>query len=95
MITQSTVSTIHGTAYLRRLCKHFAHKIPATWDDSEGRIDFPFGVCSIDVDENEMRFSIDVADPGDVERAEEVVGGHLVRMANRDDPVVEWIRGDS
>ena len=37
-----------------------------------------------------MHIRINLTDVGEVERAEKVVGDHLVRMANKDDPVVTW-----
>ena len=92
MITRSVVKTPHGIAYTRRLCKHFAHKIPASAEGSRGDIRFPFGVCTIQCDEVEMDIRVEVESAEHVERAERVVGDHLIRMANRDDPVVNWVR---
>ena len=92
MITEAKVATPHGVAYTRRLCKHFAHKIPAVADGSHGRIEFPFGVCTIDCDDEFMNFRVELSDASEVERAERVVGDHLVRMANKDDPIVTWQR---
>lgn len=92
MLTTATVETLHGAAYTRRLVKHFAHKIHAVANDNGGRIDFPFGVCEIECDDQQMRISINVVDADDVERAERVVSDHLVRMANKDEPVVTWTR---
>ena len=92
MITHSTVKTAFANAYLKRLCRHFAHKIPASVDGDSGEIEFPFGLCKIETDENEMRIRIEVGDPKDLDRAEKVLADHLIRMANRDDPIVEWVR---
>lgn len=92
MNTRSVVKTPHGIAYARRLCKHFAHKIQASVEGSRGEIRFPFGVCTIECDENKMDIRVDVESPDDVDRAERVVGDHLIRMANKDDPVVSWVR---
>ena len=92
MITNAKVATLHGVAYTRRLCNHFAHKIPASAEGKHGIIEFPFGVCSIDCDESYMHMKIVVTDSTDVDKAESVVGDHLVRMANKDEPVVIWHR---
>ena len=94
MITRSEVTTPYGTAYMRRLCKHFAHKIPANVDGSRGIIQFPFGVCTIECDDHQMVMRVEVENIDDADRAERVVGDHLVRMANKDEPVVSWVRGD-
>ena len=92
MITTSTVETVFGEPYLKRLCRHFAHKIPASVEGRHGAIEFPFGLCSIDVDDTSMHIRIEVDYPGNIDRAESVVADHLVRMANRDDPAVVWQR---
>lgn len=92
MITTSTVETAFGESYMKRLCRHFAHKIPASFDGQNGTIEFPFGLCRIDVDDCEMRIRVDVDDAANTDRAEKVVADHLVRMANRDEPVIVWER---
>ena len=92
MLTKANVKTAHGAAYTRRLCKHFSHRIPANADGDRGRIEFPFGVCTIRCDDEAMHIRIEVADAGDLDRAEGVVGDHLIRMANKDEPVVAWQR---
>ncbi len=92
MITAAKVATPHGVAYTRRLCKHFAHKIPAVADGGHGRIEFPFGLCEIQCDDEFMHISVELTDAGEVERAEKVVADHLVRMANKDEPFVTWQR---
>ena len=92
MKSVAVVKTDHGASYLKRLCNHFSHKVPTVATENEGTIEFPFGKCGIAVDEYQMVFSLDVIDPDDIERAESVVESHLVRMANRDEPVVSWVR---
>ncbi len=92
MITEAKVSTPHGLSYTRRLCRHFAHKIPTTFEGSRGQIEFAFGLCTIDCDEQIMHVRIDVSDAAELDRAEGVVERHLIRMANKDQPVVTWQR---
>ena len=92
MITKASVTTAHGAAYTRRLCKHFSHRIPASAEGNRGRIEFPFGVCTIDCDDEAMHICIELEDAGNVDRAEGVVADHLVRMANKDEPAVTWQR---
>ena len=92
MITTSTIKTAFGESYMKRLCRHFAHKIPASVEGQHGTIEFPFGMCRIDVDDGEMRIRVDVDDVANTDRAEKVVADHLIRMANRDEPIVVWER---
>lgn len=95
MVSTARVATPYGAAYTRRLCKHFAHKFSATFDEDRGRIEFPFGLCTIDVDSEYMVIRIDLNDSSAADRAESVVADHLVRMANKDKPIVEWNRRDT
>ncbi|CAA0103253.1 Uncharacterised protein [Halioglobus japonicus] len=91
-ITESKVATLHGASYLKRLCRHFSHKVPTTVTETQGRIELPFGACRIDVDPEQMLFRIEVENPADLARAEEVVSRHLIQIANRDEPTVQWNR---
>ena len=93
MITSSKVTTQYGIAYMRRPCKHFAHKIPASVEGNRGSIEFPFGVCTISCDENHMFIRVELDTADEVARAERVIEDHLTRMANKDEPVVRWERG--
>lgn len=95
MITHAKVATPHGAAYARRLCKHFSHKIPATAEGNHSRIEFPFGPCTIDCDDESMLISVELTDASEVDKAERVVGDHLLRMANKDEPTVVWRRNSS
>lgn len=42
-----------------------------------------------------MHLHIEVDDPAEIDRAEQVVAEHLIRMANKDEPTVKWIRSNS
>jgi hypothetical protein len=39
-----------------------------------------------------MHIVVDVSDAAELDRAEDVVARHLIRMANKDEPVVTWER---
>lgn len=90
--TRAEVSTEYGSAYMKRLCRHFSHKLDVEVGETSATIHFPFGDCRIDVTDSVMTLDIDVPDSDELDRAERVAGDHLVRMANRDEPVVHWVR---
>ena len=37
--SQAQVTTALASRYLQQLCKHFAHKLPTTYDTGQGRIE--------------------------------------------------------
>jgi uncharacterized protein len=48
----ASVATPHASRYLQQLCKHFAHKRPASFDARRGRIAFAIGLCELDTFKN-------------------------------------------
>ncbi len=82
--------------YLGQLCKHFVHKIAATWaeDYSTGRIEFAMGPCDLQADEAQglLVMRVDAASEEDLTRLEGVVGRHLERFAFREPLTVNWTR---
>ena len=49
--SQARVQTPKARNYLVQLCKHFAHRIPATFADNHGRIQFDGGARELDADD--------------------------------------------
>lgn len=92
MKTEAIVKTELGALYLKKLCRHFARKVPATMTESQGRIEFPFGPNRINVDDKQMHLQIEVNDPAEIDRAEQVVTEHLIRMAHKENLSVQWVR---
>jgi hypothetical protein len=92
MLTEARVTTEHGAAYVKKLCRHFAHKVPTQQADNKARIEFPFGHCRIETGDKHVHFSMVVDNPDAIDKAEQVVAEHFIRMANRDKPEVVWLR---
>lgn len=92
MQTETRVTTTSGEVYLKKLCRHFAHKVPATLIGDQGIIDFPFGRCRMLATSDHMRLSIEVTNAQEVASAERVVTDHLVRMARGSNLDVQWVR---
>ncbi|MEE2762668.1 MAG: DUF2218 domain-containing protein [Pseudomonadota bacterium] len=75
------VTTVHAGRYLVRLCKHFSHKVPAEWQDKQGQITFPMGVCRLQASDQSLRLRCESDSQDNLERLGEVVASHLVRFA--------------
>ena len=88
---EARVATERPSPYLKQLCKHFGHKVEATFDDTSGRIAFPFGTCELDASqEGLLVLRVTPTPDGDADRCAEVVGGHLERFGRRDELAVTW-----
>jgi hypothetical protein len=87
------VPTDKAARYMGQLCKHFAHKIPATFDAESGRIEFSIGICELAVAKDALALHVSAATEETLAQMEDVVARHLVRFAFRDELVVTWQRG--
>ncbi|WVM88133.1 DUF2218 domain-containing protein [Halopseudomonas pachastrellae] len=76
---QAQVSTTHASRYIKRLCKHFAHKVESTWDEQQGVTDFPFGRCVMQADGAQLALHCTADDDTQLERVCWVVTDHLER----------------
>lgn len=90
--SQARVESEAAERYLIQLCKHFAHKIPATYEGNRGRIEFGVGVCTLNAETGVLVMEAESANDDDLARLEQVVASHLERFAFRDKPTIEWKR---
>lgn len=89
------ITTGNGSRYLQQLCKHFAHKLPTTFDPATGRIDFPLGPVRLAADAIGLDLSLGTATADGRATLEDVVSRHLVRFAFRETLEVAWVRSET
>lgn len=54
LIKRAHVPTRNATRYIARICRHFSHKLPASWEDNMGEVTFPTGVCQLEAKEDAL-----------------------------------------
>lgn len=85
----AAVPTAHARRYLGQLCKHFAHKLPVTFDEIAGTIPFTIGTCHLVA--TDAALTIDLEAPAEsLEQLRDVVTKHLDRFAFREELVYDW-----
>jgi hypothetical protein len=87
---EAVIPTASASKYLQQLCKHFQHKLPATFDPQAGQITFPFGETKLAADDRVLTILVEAANGDDLERLKDVVARHLVRFAFREELAVNW-----
>jgi len=88
--SEARIETPRAAVYMKQLCRHFAHKVDATFDDERGRITFAAGVCRLEAAGGVLVLAADADDEEALRRVEDVVARHLERFAFRDDLEVAW-----
>jgi hypothetical protein len=86
----ATIQTEHASRYLQQLCKHFAHKLPVTFDPSVGQIEFSIGLCRLSASEAALMLDLVAPESEQMPQLQDVVVRHLVRFAFREELAIEW-----
>ncbi|OIQ28014.1 MAG: hypothetical protein BM562_13660 [Alphaproteobacteria bacterium MedPE-SWcel] len=77
-------ATPNAKKYLQQLCKHFGHKVDVTFDETQGRICFPFGPVHLTATETTLQADLTGEDEETLSRARQVIDSHLERFAFRE-----------
>ena len=88
--SRAEVATEKPVPYMRQLCKHFGHKVDASFGDEDGYIQFEFGRCDLHSSDGRLTLEVTAADAESHERMERVIGSHLERFGRRDELSVAW-----
>jgi uncharacterized protein len=88
--SHAEVATDKPVAYMRQLCKHFGHKVDASFGDDSGYIQFEFGRCELHTADGALNLEVSATDAESHERMERVIGSHLERFGRRDELAVSW-----
>lgn len=83
------ITTPRASIYLQQLCKHFAHKVPATFSETEGRLELPFGLCHLGAEGETLTLAVE-GTASELARLEKVIDDHLARFAFRENPAITW-----
>jgi len=77
---------------LKKVCRHFSHKVEATFDDHCGEVIFPFGRAQLkaDADKGVLDILVEAATDAQLEQTRSVVGSHVQRLSVRHPVSVSW-----
>jgi uncharacterized protein len=88
--SRAEVVTDKPVPYMRQLCKHFGHKVDASFGEDTGYIQFDFGRCELHTSDGVLNLEVSAPDAESHERMERVIGSHLERFGRRDELSVTW-----
>lgn len=91
--SHAEVATVSASRYLQQLCKHFGHKVEASFDEKAGIVRFSIGDCRLLAESAMLRLALDAPDAETLLQLQDVVASHLVRFAFREPLTVEWRPG--
>ncbi len=101
LVAEARVDTERPSRYLTQLCRHIAeleqaHGVlgaRAEWSDTDGRLTFPWGRCTIHAEAGALTLRAEAGDESALARLTEAVGGRLEQIGRRDGLAVTWSAG--
>lgn len=87
----SHIPSVNPGRLIRRLCKHWGHKFEVTYDEHQGEVPLPIGQCSMKANEGVLTVTLTSEDAASLQKLEEVVAVHLVRMAHEETLEIAWV----
>ncbi|MCY4335856.1 MAG: DUF2218 domain-containing protein [Litoreibacter sp.] len=76
--------TANAAKYAQQLCKHFAHKVEASFENGVGKAALPMGPASLHAFEDRLVVRVSGRDAQALEAARYVIDAHLRRFAFRE-----------
>ncbi|WP_189466905.1 DUF2218 domain-containing protein [Litchfieldella qijiaojingensis] len=89
-ISRAEIATDSGAKLIDRLCKHWAHKLDVEKSEGQARVTFEAGTCLMYAKDGKLTVALEALDDESLDRLEEVVDSHLVRMAGKEDLDIVW-----
>ena len=86
----ANIKTHDAERYLRMLCKHFAHKVPAESNESTGWIAFAMGRCELKADSNSLEVICFAENRSDLDEVAETMKSHFDRFAQKQQLQLLW-----
>jgi hypothetical protein len=87
---EARVATNLPKRYMNQLCKHFEHKLPVSFAESAGRIEFPSGTCLLTATDDTLLLRAEAKDAESLVPLQDVISRHLVRFAFREKLEIGW-----
>lgn len=94
--SHARIATLPNKArtYMIQMCKHFGHKVEATFDDVHGRIALGERICDLEVSAPDvLRISLTADSEASLHAIEDVVDRHLRRFAFKEELSIQWVGG--
>ena len=88
------IATNNGSIYIKRLCKHFSHKVPAEFSNDKGQVNFSIGDCIMKSDENHLEFLVSADSEKNLEATKDTVIRHLHKFSRDEELTVKWYKQD-
>ena len=90
MYKETTVETNRAERLMKALCNHLGRKNTAGYEGNKGFVEFDYGKCEIEVDENKMFFKLSAENDESMTHLKFVVEKHLRKFSPDEEIEFNW-----
>lgn len=88
--TTCDVAISDPSRFMKQLVRHFAHKVPAEFDDVSAHVEFETARAQLRAHEGRLEMTVTAEDAATAERYAGVLDRHLVKFAFREELTFDW-----
>lgn len=86
----TTIHSEHAQKYLVVLCRHFARKVPANWTDTEGKVEFPVGLCTMTATDSQLVIHCQSNQQAQLQMQQSIIDKHMDMFSRRETIELTW-----
>lgn len=84
------IPTTEAANYIRKLCRHFAHKVSVTFTEQEGQVQFLQGRCLMQANAQSLAIFMQAEKPEGIPAMQFIIDDHLRRFARFETLSYQW-----
>lgn len=88
--TSTQIPTAEASNYLRKLCRHFAHKVSVTFTELHGQVQFLQGQCLLQANAQSLAIYMQAEAPEGIPAMQHIIDDHLRRFARFETLSYQW-----
>jgi hypothetical protein len=88
--TSTQIQTTDDSTYIRKLCRHFAHKVPVVHTELEAQVQFLQGPCIMKADARSLSIYMQTDAPDGIRAMQFIIDDHLQRFVRFETLSYQW-----
>lgn len=91
--SQTCIQSEHAARYLNTLCRHFARKVAASWNEQQGEVQFVDGLCKMWLDADvSLVICCETPSEQQLDKVESILTMHIQMFQRREELSINWLR---
>ncbi|MEL6524987.1 MAG: DUF2218 domain-containing protein [Chloroflexota bacterium] len=90
MNAKSVITTKNAEKLMRWTIGHFKMKVPAEYDKTQGKVEFPAGICTMQATTDQLIITVEATTSESLSWLKDIVGRHVEKFGIKENIHVEW-----